>query len=101
MSKRIQSLVWGSVITNGKKFYLLEAEPDKSSFWSARDFLKWQVCDSEGFEIVREDLQNRLIYKASHIIFGKDACIEILDNPQKSIIVEYFESEEEVSVAPV
>lgn len=105
--KRILSLIWGSVTTNGRKFYLLEPAPNKSRLvWMPEGCLRWQVADAEVY-IIKFPYENSdkafPIYSASHLIFGKDACVELLDNPQTEIYVDYFSSDEEdnVSVSPI
>lgn len=99
--KRIETLVWGSVISNGKKYYLLEPAPEKSrKVWMLEGTLEWEVTDSENYILVKQEDDFVPVYRASHIVFGKDACVELLDDPHTIIIVEYFSSEE-VSVAPV
>lgn len=101
--KRIETLIWGSVISNGKKYYLLEPTPEKSrKVWMLEGTLEWQVTE-ENYRLVRDENSEEKftpVYRASNLIFGKDACVELLDNPQTVILVEYF-SPEEVFVAPV
>lgn len=94
--KRIECLVWGSVTTNGKKFYLLEPKPETSVFWMLEGMYKWEVCNAEDYKLTRlgEEAEFVPVYNASHIIFGKDAVIELLDNPETSIFVNYFDTEE-------
>lgn len=107
--KRILSLVWGSVITNGRKFYLLEPVPEKSRLvWMPEGSLRWQVAECEvyvlkNFAEAGLPAEYNPVYTASHLVFGKDACIELLDNPQTVIYVDYFSSDEEdnVSVSPI
>ena len=102
--KIVETLVWGSVISNGKKYYLLEPTPEKSrKVWMLEGTLEWEVAEVENYSFVKDENSEdnfAPVYRASHLIFGKDACVELLDNPQTDIFVEYF-SPEEVSVSPV
>lgn len=108
--KRILTLVWGSVTTNGRKFYLLDDEPvkhKKIGSWQPEGTVCWKVC-SEAYTLVNmEDLfpENKFmpVYTASLIVFGKDACVELLDNPKTMLWVDYFSSDgdDNVSVSPI
>ncbi len=95
MSEIADSLVWGSVRTNGEKFYLLEARPEHADVWMPEGTVKWLVADKDNYIFSLRENVNQPVYKASHLVFGKDACVELLDDPQTSILVEYFSSEED------
>lgn len=98
--KRIQTLVWGSVITNGEKFYLLSERPEARIVWQREDTLKWLAC-SMNYKLKRNsnveigvEGDYDVVYYASHLIFGSDAALELLDDPKTVILVEYFSPEE-------
>jgi hypothetical protein len=111
--KRIQTLVWGSVTTNGRKFYLLDDEPikhKKIGSWQPEGTVCWRVC-SEAYTLVNmqgeqdNSLENKYnpVYRASLVVFGKEACVELLDDPQTMLWVDYFSSDDDdnVSVSPI
>lgn len=112
MSNRVSTLIWGSVVrNNGDKFYLLKEEPEslyKNPKWQPVDTLRWLACSNEYRSVRNNEVEfgkkgdYDQVYKASYIIFGRDTIIEMIDDPQTSILVEYFSSEEdEVEGNPV
>lgn len=104
--KRIQTLVWGSVTTNGRKFYLLEDEPikhKKIGSWQPEGTVCWQVADPDSYTLGRNEEGEYVpsVYKASLLVFGKDACVELLDDPTLEILVDYFSSDDDDNVSPI
>lgn len=101
--KRIETLVWGSVRTNGKKYYLLKEEPEspwQNPKWQPENTLRWLVADEDSLFV--PDGSRRGVYKASYLIFGQDASIELLDDPTTEILVDYYTSEDEdVVISPI
>lgn len=93
-TKVIQSVVWGTVTANGREFYLLEPKPKFAWKWQIENTLRWLACDIGNYRIDKDS--GSPVYKASHVIFGGCAMVELLDNPQTTILVEYslvFEGE--------
>lgn len=99
--KRIKTLVWGSVRTNGEKYYLLKEEPEspyKSPKWQPEDTLRWLVAEVNNYIYTSKDIGDlgvAPVYKASYVVFGRNAVVELLDDPQTEILVDYFSSEDE------
>lgn len=98
--KRIETLIWGSVRSNSKKYYLLKEEPEspwQNPKWQLEDTLRWLVADVDSLFVPNDS--RRGVYKASYLIFGKNASLELLDDPTTEILVDYYTSEDEDVVA--
>ena len=102
---RVSTLVWGSVRTNGQAYFLLKEEPEspfKYPSWIPDDMRMWLVADCEDYKVT-VDSPHAPVYRASRLIFGKNASVELLDDPQVFILVDYFDPEQDednVAVAP-
>lgn len=101
--RQVETLIWGSIRTNGEKYFLLKEEPESPYSvpkWVPDGMTMWLVA-SEGH---KGFVNGKPVYDASHLVFGQDASIELLDNPTVSILVDYFDPEEDednnVAVAP-
>lgn len=102
-TKRIPTLVWGTVSTNGHRYFLLEPAPEKSRYvWKPEGMLCWQVTEVGSSKSIRnfdvevgDEGDYTYVYKASYLVFGKDAVIELLDDPTKVILVDYFSSDDD------
>lgn len=96
---RSKTLVWGYVVSNGKHFFLLDPAPAvKFIPWKLEGTLQWQVAE-KGTQVAKNvgdaenpDIQD--VYVASHIIFGKESLIKLVDDPNMEIYVEYYSDEE-------
>lgn len=102
----VKSLVWGSVYVADKKYFLLEARPEKREYWYPESLVCWLVADAEGYDVGKytEDDEYKVLYRASRLLVGSNAAVELLDNPQTNILVEYFsaeDSKEEITGNPV
>lgn len=87
--KIVDTLVWGSVVLDNRKFYLLAEEPERPERWQPTGVVRWLVADSDDVGYPGK------FYKASHIVFTfNENYVEILDNPKTVIPVEYFSADE-------
>lgn len=96
---RSKTLVWGYVESNGRHFFLIEPIPSKIRLvWQLEGTLRWMVTE-RGTHVVKNvgsddapDFQD--VYVASHIIFGKESLIKLVDDPTMEIYVEYYSDED-------
>ena len=104
--RQVETLIWGSIRTNGEKYYLLKEEPESPYSvpkWIPDGMTMWLVAHKDDYKVISKEPFVPL-FRASHLVFGQDASIELLDNPTVSILVDYFDPEEDednnVAVAP-
>jgi hypothetical protein len=95
--RRETMLVWGTVTIRQKEYFLLDNIPYRPPYmWQKPDTTRWLVANREGHTPERDEQgEYRLIYSASHVVFGTNAVIELLDNPTTHILVDFFSDETE------
>ncbi len=94
--RRETMLVWGTVTIGQKEYFLLDFKPAHAYIWQKPDTTRWLVAECEAHELQRNnDGDFDVIYSASHVVFGTNAVIELLDNPTTHILVDFFSDETE------
>lgn len=88
----VDTLIWGTVSTNGKKYFLLEPTPAPSLPWmwkSNSGLIRWLVAEENDYSFLVND-EHTVTYNASYIFFGSNAVVELLQNPTVTKSVRYF-----------